>query len=152
MDRWRFVCFSPNSACTMGCWRIKRLVTQGQACCVVARAKHVAKTLEISTFTNKMMLWLQWEASSHHVAAATATFFPELLMQYCFFLVETMFYLLKPTKFRLSGCCSKILPHPQSSYHPSGGLEVNLYSFSVWGLALKSFHLEFVHFFSSGVH
>ena len=41
--------------------------------------KNVAKTLEILTFTKKVMLWLQCGGRSTNAAAATATYFSKML-------------------------------------------------------------------------
>ena len=56
-----------------------------------APAKNVAKTLEILTFSKRVMPWLLNGASSTNAAAATATYFLENLLKplkYCYFLVE----------------------------------------------------------------
>ena len=47
----------------------------------LAPAKNVAKTLEISTFTKIMLLWLQFGGPPINAAAATATFFSQTLIK-----------------------------------------------------------------------
>ena len=44
-----------------------------------APAENVAKTLEILTFTKKVMLWLQCGGAPINAAAATATSFSKML-------------------------------------------------------------------------
>ena len=76
--------FSPNRACSMRFWRltIVRLVTVKPACRILPPAKNVAKTLEISTFTKIMLLWLQFGGPPINAAAATATLFSQTLIKH----------------------------------------------------------------------
>ena len=47
-----------------------------------APAENVAKTMEISTFTKIMLLWLQFGGPPMHAAAATATLFSQTLIEH----------------------------------------------------------------------
>ena len=59
----------------MGFWRLVLLVAEVLPELGSARVQNVAKRIGFTTFSKKVMLWLQREGRSTDAAAATATLF-----------------------------------------------------------------------------